>query len=147
VERAGKQPATGHQKTGPRRQCATVTSAQSLPRGQSLPQHTTGRFPDVARRPLLAPGRARYTEPGRGRLQPATRPGRGSLQPPAASRCSARSSLRAPSRGDPPRWAFGSHYLLDVRDRSATLRVLAVRAREAVTPVRESACRRAPTNL
>jgi hypothetical protein len=28
--------------------------------------------------------------------------GRGSLRPPAASRCSARSSLRAPSRGDPP---------------------------------------------
>jgi len=31
-----------------------------------------------------------------------TCPGRGSLRPPAASRCSARSSLRAPSRGDPP---------------------------------------------
>jgi len=39
------------------------------------------------------------TRPGRARAQP----GRGSLQPPAASRCSARSSLRAPSRGDPPR--------------------------------------------
>jgi len=42
---------------------------------------------------LIRPGRTR------------TCPGRGSLQPPAASRCSARSSLRAPSRGDPPRRA------------------------------------------
>jgi hypothetical protein len=31
-----------------------------------------------------------------------TAPGRGSLRPPAASRCSARASLRAPSRGGPP---------------------------------------------
>ena len=31
-----------------------------------------------------------------------TRSGSGELQPPAASRCCARSSLRAPSRGDPP---------------------------------------------
>jgi EmrB/QacA subfamily drug resistance transporter len=37
------------------------------------------------------------------RSLPATHPGRGSLRPPAASRCSARASLRAPSRGDPPR--------------------------------------------
>ena len=38
-------------------------------------------------------------------------PGRGSLRPPAASRCCARASLRAPSRGDPPLKYLRSGYV------------------------------------
>src|SRR5262252_5519142 len=47
----------------------------------------------------------------RTRLSRLTYPGRGSLRPPAASRCSARASLRAPSRGDPPLRGLGGSCL------------------------------------
>src|SRR6202022_1536772 len=61
-----------------------------------------GRLPKRAHRARRLTGIRKVV-----RVGPLRGTGRGSLRPPAASRCSARTSLRAPFRGDPPRRAFG----------------------------------------
>jgi hypothetical protein len=96
-----------------RRGCvATSAPETALNRRSSI---TVGlQVPAVAPRYQREPGRGSLRpamcerEPGRGSLRPAMcerEPGRGSLRPPAPVHCSARSSLRAHFRGDPPRRA------------------------------------------